>query len=1111
LTPGRAPCSHRGRTRFAVFARRSIPISPRFDPPSLLVAHGPRAAEAVLFDELDALLSATGDLGRPVRVVVPSRSLRRHLSAAYARRRGRAALSLTIQTLFGLALEVLGRTGRSLAEGDAIFGLLVRRFAAATPSLAGPLNELVEGYGPVVGTVRDLLDAGLEEAHAGAAVEALAELGPWVSRAERERAEELLGLALVAERGLTALGLQRRTEVLRRAASALGAAPDPQALLPSRALLVHGFADLTGLAADLLETLVRHLGGRVILDRPPDPADPAAVEIAFSTRLAERFGSSSTTVPPRDFPATRQAFAAPGADAETREVARRIRHLLDAGARPEGIGVVARDLGPGGPYGLALRRHLTRFAVPFSGAGSRGPWLPRGRRLQALVAILRRGPLAPTGRWLEALAPPPGADPGRHALAAAELRLAFHSLGAGRLGEVAELDPAMFDGRDFLLPIVQGFRSRASDDEKDLDEAAEISPEKPERRKIKYSRLARAISRAQGLHQRLSAWPLEAPLEDHLARLESLVTTDLGWQTEPARGELDALLERLRRSVPAAFEIRSRELVDLVSDELAEAGRDELGGAGGGVALLGATEARGATFEHLFLVGLNRDVFPRPIAEDPLLPDDLRRALARVLPDLVGKAAGHGEERHLFASLLAAAPRVTLSWQATSDDGQPRPPSPLVERLLAAEGGLEVATLAPWMSAEPWGDLPPEDRAIVAGLAGDGAALAATLAADAEMAAARLAILAELDGGPADDAPPGAYLGRVGPSRPGDRRAEDPPVTTFESLAACPWRTFLERVLRVVPTPDPLLAAPALTPLLVGAVVHGVLAEIVNLAAPPVANFDEARERTPVAPPWPADADFEELLRREARRVLTEQAAALPGLARALAEAARPYLEAARRAEATGTAVLAAEVKGELAVVDGAGRERRLTFRADLVERMPERIATPFRPELEPLRMTDFKTGKPFSSAARAQFREGALQKDVASGKRLQAVAYALAAGPGGVGRYLYLKPEIPDEQREIAARGDALHFALPFAAAVATAFDAWDAGAFVPRLTDPESDKEPRRCSYCPVHEACARGDSGARRRLVRWAGAALQGGLDEGDDARALAGIWFLPARKP
>ena len=102
-------------------------------------------------------------------------------------------------------------------------------------------------------------------------------------------------------------------------------------------------------------------------------------------------------------------------------------------------------------------------------------------------------------------------------------------------------------------------------------------------------------------------------------------------------------------------------------------------------------EARGRTFDHLFVVGLNRDQFPRAVREDPLLPDDLRRVLARVLPDVPVKARGFDEERYLFAQLLSAAPAVTLSWQSADEDGKARTPSPL----LAALGPAEPAKAPP--------------------------------------------------------------------------------------------------------------------------------------------------------------------------------------------------------------------------------------------------------------------------------------------------------------------------------------------------------------------------------------------------------------------------------
>src|SRR4029077_2865770 len=170
---------------------------------------------------------------------------------------------------------------------------------------------------------------------------------------------------------------------LRRAAELLESGPD--SLLPARALLIHGFADATGVATDLLAALVRRRSAWVLLDRPPEPAgalgldEAAGVERAYTERLAERLAAvlppgeagSEPAVPPAPRIAAIQAM---GPDAVCREVAVRLRAASERGARPEGIGIVARDLGR---FRLALRRHLRRLGVPFSGVGGRGSAPPR--------------------------------------------------------------------------------------------------------------------------------------------------------------------------------------------------------------------------------------------------------------------------------------------------------------------------------------------------------------------------------------------------------------------------------------------------------------------------------------------------------------------------------------------------------------------------------------------------------------------------------------------------------------------------------------------------------------------------------------------------------------
>jgi len=1220
--------------------------------PKILVAAGPRAAEEAVFawleERLDGTKDGSGDgaalegrlarLNRPLRVVVPSRSLRLHLSAELVRRRGRSAAGVVVQTLHALAHEIVSQvateegltgepreTGANTADdipdgedepaGGGLLQVLVQRLGREMPELAEPLDELADGYAPVAATVRDFLDAGLEPALADAVAEAAAQrrsphdpddeqgeaapadpaTGRLVgTRSERDRAEALVHLAAAVEHALRVMRLELPGQRLRRAADRLEAAPD---LLTCRGVLVHGFADATGVATALIEVLLRRLGATVVLDRPPDPAakadatDPterAGLETGFTRRFLERLGALAGTAetvhtigpdasPPP--PPVLRTLATPGTDGEARRVAGRVQALIDRGARPEGIGVVARSLAPEQPFARAFRRHFDRLGIPFSGAdggpggsAGRGPLRPAGRRLRALLDVLRRGEEVPADRWLDSL----GDGAGRSAHRP-ELRLALHSLGAARLADVARIDLEplrRFEEVGFPLPIREGFQS--GDDEgnggdrgDDRDDREETGPtERALRRRVPLPRLRRAVEDAARLVRTLTAWSSQdrpdRPVADHLAQLRRVLTDELGWSAATETDPCWAPIHTLEAETPGRLEVSYDELIALVSHALKDAGRDALGGAGGGVALLDAMEARGRTFEHLFLVGLNRGVFPRPIREDPLLADDLRRLLLQVLPDLPVKSRGFDEERHLFAQLVAAAPEVTLSWQSATDDGQPHPRSPLIERLEDRLGDPERPEApdrqeppAPSMPLRPAGE-----QALAAGLAGGRDAFERLLAialrearietartmdpmdgtespSDGalgetgpwrDLAAAHRRVLDELD--PDLSTPEGRrrfgglgpYFGFIGPTPDddlGDPRRAELWVTTLERLAACPWQTFLGRLLRIEPTPDPLQAAPRLDALLIGSLVHATLEEVVARALPGerAKTLDEADAREPAEVAWPAKDELESILARQAAALLEIQGVALPGLERALAAAARPFVLTAREVEwhPRVPSVLAAEVTGTVTVTDADGSERALHFRADRVDRMVER-------RFPGLRLTDYKTGRPISTAVRQKTRDEHFLRQVEAGDRLQAVAYALATGGplpsmhAGQGRYVFLRPELPPEQRDFGVWGSHVPFVEAFAAATRSALAAWDQGAFFPRLVEPDRDQEPRRCAWCPVREACVRGDSGARRRLAEWATDRRQGTLEAGDEperdrrreaASALLDVWTLGSR--
>ncbi|MCP4653804.1 MAG: hypothetical protein GY856_00145 [bacterium] len=1080
----------------------------------IIIGHGARATEALVLRHLEDLLADTqGDLSllsRPVRVIVPSISLRNHLAAAIVRRFGRSVAGCQVLTLFHGVLELLERSGRPARRGAALVAVLVRRFARREPPLRDRLEELVDGYGVVAGTVRDFLDAGFEPVHADALDELLrSEARAFATPAEVERALALLRTTVATQEALAELGLGHRSAMLREAQEALEIA-GPE-LLPTRALLIHGFADATGVATDLIESLLRRFGGTLYLDHPPTQTagvDETAFTAHFAgrlTQLAPLEEAGRPAVPD----AALQLVEAPEPDAELREVAQRIRGLLASGCEPESIGVVARDLEP---YAPGVRRQFRALGIPFSAVGAAGPLSPAGRDLAAVSELLRRGPALPLERWLDTLRFPEAEL--RRDLRS-DLRLALFSLGASRLEDSPRLD--IDDAQELRLPLRDGLQSAEFPDGEPRGFAVH--------RKLSPTLVAWTANAAGGLCRELEAWRdcRSWPLERHRETLLRVLDQHLGWPPElPARRLIDDQLAELIRDAPPQLELAYDELVLMVVEVLRGLDAVPLGGRGGGVQVLTAMEARGRSFEHLFLFALNRDVFPRPVHEDALLPDRLRSGIAKLLPDLPIKARGFDEERYLLAQLLSAAPRVMVSWHRHDATGERLAPSPLVDRLRQGERVESVARIPHLLAISPAGERPLRpigEELLVSALHGGRAAFAALLPLAVEevrrsfsdhsgdvaggvagaVARGRLAVLEELDpdrssrDGAARSALVGPYFGFVGPlGDPADPRLSDLYITTLENLAACPWQTFLRRLLRLRPMPDPLASLPSFRGLLVGSLVHRVLERIASegLAA--------RRSDAAVGVAWPDPPALEALLAEEAERVLQERGLGLKGLGRAAVEQARPYLEAARQQDwpsAAGPAVLRVEAIDALRLRDeGSGRERPIRFRADRVDVTGEDLRL----------HTDYKTGAP--PRARKQLRKSLLEW-VAGGEWLQAAAYVHGAGAGSQGRYLFLRPDLAPESRAICVSADDRELRSVFEDSLRVLLRAWDEGAFFPRLVEPDQDLEPPRCRSCEVAEACLRRDSGARARLRRWTEARQEEGIrTPSGSAAALLGVWNL-----
>lgn len=1100
------------------------PTTPQAPSPSTRLTAGPLDTESALLDDLARRRATPDGWSTPLVLATPSRALQDHLRAALVERFG-AALGVRVTTLFGLALEVTEDVAGHQLAGTDLFPLFARRLAREQPALRRALESLNDGYAALLAPVRDLLDAGFDAALADGMIEALDAEGRAVaSRQEVERAKALVSVTAGTAESLAQVGAGRRSTLLTAAAERVR--QDGRAALSADSVWFYGFADASGVARDLIEALLERFAGRLYLDQPFDPAAPGELDagVVFTRRFRERIESRApvaTPSPDRGEAPAIEMFRALGSDGEVREVARRIRELLDGGVRPERITVVARQLQP---YTRPLRQHFGALGLPYSAQGAQAAKDRLGRRADALADLLERGPELSVERWLELV------DRRFDGASHADLRTGFATLGCGRLREVAALAAdAYLREHKLKLPVRHGFA--------EVENTADAGRAASRGVRLRYryvaaEALAAATDAAAALVAHHEACRGIDRLADHLEATRRLLVDQLGWRDDRQESALVERIESIWAGLPVDFELDHDEFRRALVGPLREFGRRPLGGIGGGVQILDVIGARGLTSEHLFLLGLNRGVFPRVVTEDPLLPDGLRGVLSRqgagVLPDLPDKLEGFDEERFLFAQLLASSPRVTLSWQDTDDDQTPLAPSPLVDRLRWAGGDetwrhpeLAVSVLAQ-PAAVPRSAL---ENAIVVALRASRSRLGEVLArlrpeageddaASAAAIAARLRALAELDPDRRTDAGRdaarrlGPYFGFLGSAAAGDPRADQRLfVTTLERLSGCPWQVVLRRLLGLEPVPDPLAALPGITPLLIGALVHDVLEQIVRrgLVDDPE-NLAQARQRLPQAVAWPDAKELDDILYRAALALCRREGIAVEGFARVLTLAVAPHLEIARQLDWSdgGLHVLGVELFGDLEVEDLRGTTRRIHFRADRLD-LGETGLT----------LTDYKTGRrPVSTAKLETSRRKHLLESVWSGERLQAVAYAQAAGhTGDFGRYLFIGPDVSDDRsvRDVRIAADDRELDDAFRQAAGTALATWDLGTFFPRLVNPDRDEEPTRCQYCEVRDACLRGDSGARRRLREWAerehrrfadGAALE------SDELALLSLWRLPA---
>ena len=633
---------------------------------------------------------------------------------------------------------------------------------------------------------------------------------------QRERDRALLRAYRSYAGGLARAGRRDgRDDIVDTAAAIAASPPACAALLGGRTIVrFAGLQDLAGGWSRLLRALVAVPGiDAVEVESAVDLALPeapglAAVPAGLANGLARRLaadqaradrgaGREPASMAPARGAAARSgggairsdalpivvAFSAHGADRETEEVAVRVRALLDAGAEPGAVCVVARG---GRPYTDLALRALERVGVP--GTALQRRRLEQIPVVRALLSLFGAAAEGWTRHGLAELAEQPyiGSDLDAVVLNHIGLRRRVRGLAAWTSA---------------LRRLLEDAERREREPEADRDDFDEGGGSVPP---------AAWVRQAFEGFERFSAWAgeLNAPRSraDWLEWLWDALERDV-WRAAELLYDVPDGEEALVRWDVAGWEGFKRVVAELRSGEGAWGrGEGEVDVAGfarflrsmlkgdaaigtpvrTGVRVLEAPAAAYRRFEHVFVVGLESGRWPLPPPASPLLEEgDRERLRAAGLPI---RTRDHWErrERDLFAVVAASASSsLTVSWSRVDDRGEPTVVSGFVEDLLSLAGDPEIDALPTRRVLTPGVPLVRDEAGVVQ------AEHAARMEAERRS-------------------------GRVGPwngliqepelrSWLADRYGPDHvwSATSLEAVAKCPWAWFSGRLLRLETREDP--------------------------------------------------------------------------------------------------------------------------------------------------------------------------------------------------------------------------------------------------------------------------------------------------------------------
>lgn len=638
---------------------------------------------------------------------------------------------------------------------------------------------------------------------------------------------------------LFSYGLYDMTEIQRRLFSALSRVVSIQALIPYVDTPAYGFVVPTlewleaigferveaadGVVEEVTINDLRRLQEWVFLPSAPvQTGNRAAPRDEGPDGLAEADRpDGSVTI-----------LSAPGEAAEVREIARRILDLAAAGVPFHEMAILCRNLEL---YAPLVREILDAAGIPYYLPG--GPGLdstPAGRGLILFLNMLDGDfPRQAVLEWAQA-AP----------------------LDAARFGAPAGFDPCLWDeltaaarivgGREHWLERLDALRRR----EWGSWQRAQVPPEAggaPDESLADTAgmaamaewryRAARALERVMSaLVSHAEAFP---PLGSWAAYAGAAVeVTQAFFRSGSDRDGVVAAVETLARLEQVEKTVSLdvfRAMVERVLAEPGQEGRFQRGG----ISVLDVVQARGLSFSAVFIPGMVEKSFPVQARPDPFLLDREREAINAAVAGEAGMCHGgdgagplplknrRGQEEMLLFTLAVQSARdyLVLSFpRVEAATGRTRLASSYLLRVAEALSGSGFVRLPGGLAGVGFAPAIDEPEVMLSVLSGLSARSAASIL-PAGYAGVRRAIAAgaarwgERAFTPFDGVLSPAALDALAQVHP---PASPVSATNLEAYATCPYRYFVERVLRVQAREEPERDL-RITPLERGRLVHEVL------------------------------------------------------------------------------------------------------------------------------------------------------------------------------------------------------------------------------------------------------------------------------------------------